>query len=91
MRSADACWLAAAPNIERARATHAQGLYHVAIVPGAGGDCNSIGHSICVKADELHATLIAMAAHNKGRMMRFLVGSVTQYCVRTSHVTVAVL
>ena len=68
-----------------------QGLYHVSIVRGTGGDCDSIGHSICIKADELRATLIAMAAHNKGRMIRFLVGSVTQYCVRMSHVTVAVL
>ncbi len=58
---------------------------------GIGGDCDSIGQSICVKADELRATLIAMSAHNKGRLMRFLVGSVTQYCVRTSHATVAVV
>ena len=62
--------------IEPTSALSLQGLYHVSIVRGAGGDCDSVGHSICVKADELHATLIAMAAHNMGRLVRFLVGSV---------------
>ena len=82
-------WLCGSKRVQAC--AHGQGVCHVAIVRGSGGDCNSVGHAICVKADELRAALIAMAAHNKGRLMRFLVGSVTQYCVRTSHVTVAVL
>jgi nucleotide-binding universal stress UspA family protein len=55
------------------------------------GDCESIGQLICHRADELKASLIAMAAHNKGRLVRYLVGSTTQYCIRHSHVTVLVM
>ena len=54
-----------------------QAPYHVSIVCGEG-DCESVGHLICQKADHLHAALIAMAAHNKGRLIRFMVGSTTQ-------------
>jgi nucleotide-binding universal stress UspA family protein len=55
------------------------------------GDCESVGQLICAKADELRATLVAMAAHNKGRLVRFIVGSTTQYCIWHSHVTVLVM
>ena len=54
-----------------------QAPYHVSIVCGEG-DCESVGHLICQKADHLRAALIAMAAHNKGRLIRFMVGSTTQ-------------
>lgn len=64
--------------------------YHVSIVRGAD-DAESVGEMICEKADELKATVIVMAAHNKGRLVRFIVGSTTQYCIRNSHVTVLVM
>jgi len=64
--------------------------YHVSILRGAD-DAESVGQMICGKADELRATLVVMAAHNKGRLVRFIVGSTTQYCIRKSHVTVLVM
>ena len=64
--------------------------YHVSMMRGAD-DAESVGQMICGKADELRATVIVMAAHNKGRLVRFIVGSTTQYCVRKSHVTVLVM
>ena len=64
--------------------------YHVCIVRGET-DTESVGQLICQKADELRAALVAMAAHNKGRLVRFIVGSTTQYCIRHSHVTVLVM
>lgn len=64
--------------------------YHVCIVRGET-DCESVGQLICQKADELKAALMAMAAHNKGRLVRFIVGSTTRYCIRHSHVTVLVM
>ncbi|KAK9917547.1 hypothetical protein WJX75_005646 [Coccomyxa subellipsoidea] len=64
--------------------------YHVCIVRGET-DTESVGQLICQKADELRASLVAMAAHNKGRLVRFIVGSTTRYCIRHSHVTVLVM
>lgn len=68
----------------------AQVPYHVCIVRGET-DTESVGQLICQKADELHASLVAMSAHNKGRLVRFIVGSTTRYCIRHSHVTVLVM
>lgn len=69
---------------------YAQAAYHVSIVRGEG-DCESVGQLICARADDLRAALIAMAAHNKGRLVRFLVGSTTQYCLRHARATVLVM
>jgi nucleotide-binding universal stress UspA family protein len=62
----------------------------VSIVRGEG-DCESVGQLICARADDLRAALIAMAAHNKGALVRFLVGSTTQYCLRHARATVLVM
>ena len=64
--------------------------YHVSILRGAD-DAESVGQMICEKADELRAVAIIMAAHNKGRLVRFIVGSTTKYCIRNGHVTVLVM
>ena len=66
-----------------------QADYHVSLVHGAG-DAESIGEIICAKAEELDAALIAMAAHNQGRLVRFIVGSVTQYCMRQARGSVLI-
>ena len=62
----------------------------MSIVRGEG-DCESVGQLICQKADDLRASLVAMAAHNKGRLVRFIVGSTTQYCLRHARATVLVM
>lgn len=62
----------------------------MSILRGAD-DAESVGQMICGRSDELRASVIAMAAHNKGRLVRFIVGSTTQYCIRHSHVTVLVM
>ncbi|EFJ46744.1 hypothetical protein VOLCADRAFT_105406 [Volvox carteri f. nagariensis] len=41
-------------------------------------DTNSVGHVICMKADELKATCILMGSHNKGPVAEFFMGSVSQ-------------
>ena len=74
----------------QARQVLVQIPYHVSILRGAD-DAESVGQMICEKADELRAVAIIMAAHNKGRLVRFIVGSTTQYCIRNSHVTVLVM
>ena len=74
----------------QARHVLVQVPYHVSILCGAD-DAESVGQMICEKADELRAVAIIMAAHNKGRLVRFIVGSTTQYCIRNSHVTVLVM
>jgi nucleotide-binding universal stress UspA family protein len=35
---------------------------------------------LCKKAEELQAASLVMASHNKGRMVEFFLGSVTNYC-----------
>lgn len=43
-----------------------------------------------MQAEELDAALIVMAAHHKGRLLKYLVGSVTSYCINKSRQTVLV-
>jgi nucleotide-binding universal stress UspA family protein len=43
------------------------------------------------QADELNAALVVMAAHHKGRLLKYLVGSVTKYTVNKCNQTVLVM
>ena len=43
-----------------------------------------------VQADEYSAALVVMAAHNKGRLLKYLLGSATKYCVNHCRSTVLV-
>jgi len=54
-------------------------------------DTESVGHVLCKKADELHAACMVMASHNKGRMVEFFLGSVTNYCTHHSKRPVIVI
>ena len=42
-------------------------------------DTNSVGHVICMKAEELKASCVLMGSHNKGPVAEFFMGSVSQY------------
>ena len=67
-----------------------QAQYKVDIVRG-GTDRQSIGEAICNRAADLAAALVVMAAHNRGAMIRFIVGSTTQYCIEHCEQTVMVM
>lgn len=41
-------------------------------------DAASVGDAVAVRADELGAALVAVASHGKGRLARWLQGSVSQ-------------
>ena len=69
---------------------HAQAKYVVDIVKG-NTDRQSIGEAICNKASDLAAALVVMAAHNRGAMIRFIIGSTTQYCIEHCDKTVMVM
>lgn len=56
-----------------------------------GGDAESIGEVICARAVEVGARIVILCAHDKGKAVRFFVGSVTDYCVRHSSVPVVVV
>lgn len=42
-------------------------------------DNDSIGAVICKRADQLNASAVVLAKHNKGAIKEFFVGSVTNY------------
>ena len=67
-----------------------QAQYKVTVLKGTA-DADSIGQYVCQKADQLNAALVVMAAHNKGRQVKFIVGSVTQYCTKVCSKTVLVM
>lgn len=67
-----------------------QAEYKVDIVRGST-DRQSIGEAICNRASDLAAALVVMAAHNRGALMRFIVGSTTQYCIEHCEHTVMVM
>ena len=43
-----------------------------------------------LQAEEYNAALVVMAAHNKGRLLKYLLGSATKYCVNHCRSTVLV-
>lgn len=52
---------------------------------------NVIDYQHCfLQAEELDAALVVMAAHHKGQLLKYLVGSVTKYCVNKCRQTVLV-
>lgn len=64
--------------------------YQVEIVR-FGTDTDSIGSITCKRAEQLNATALVMAKHNKGQIKEFFLGSVTSYCTHHSKVPVCVL
>lgn len=56
----------------------------------ADHDCDSVGAWICHKADEADAALVVMAAHQKGRIPLYILGSTTKYCLNRCGYTVLV-
>ena len=44
----------------------------------------------CLQAEEYNAALVVMAAHNKGRLLKYLLGSATKFCVNHCRSTVLV-
>ncbi len=40
-----------------------------------------IGLAVCKKAEELQASMLVMAAHNKSRFEEIIMGSTSKYCV----------
>lgn len=44
-----------------------------------------------VQAEELDAALVVMAAHHKGRLLKYLVGSVSKFCINKCRQTVLVM
>ena len=50
------------------------------VVPS--GSSEAIGQAILGRAQELHATMLAIAPHSRSAIERVLKGSVTEYCVR---------
>ena len=67
-----------------------QAKYGVDIIRGHV-DKHSIGEAICNRANDLAAALVIMAAHNRGAMIRFIIGSTTQYCIEHCDQTVMVM
>ncbi len=63
-----------------------QAMYKVAIMKGST-DADSIGQHICHSAEQLRAAAVVMAAHNKGKAVKWLVGSTMQYCMHQCHQT----
>lgn len=54
-------------------------------------DSSSIGHVICGKSEELHATCIVMGTGNKGPVKEFFMGSVSQYVTHHAKVPVVIV
>ena len=52
--------------------------------------CGSSSVFCLVQAEEYNAALVVMAAHNKGRLLKYLLGSATKYCVNHCRSTVLV-
>mmetsp|Transcript_15640 Transcript_15640/g.47172 ORF Transcript_15640/g.47172 Transcript_15640/m.47172 type:complete len:155 (+) Transcript_15640:128-592(+) len=72
------------PMVESLQAKHS-----VSIVQ-ADADCDSIGAWICHKAEEAAAALVVMAAHHKGQLLSYVLGSTTKYCLNRCRRTVLV-
>ena len=68
-----------------------QATSEVSIVKGEGDDADSIGEIVCRKAQEAQASIVIMAAHNKGSSVQHAVGAVTRYCTRHCTSTVLVM
>lgn len=64
--------------------------YKVTVLKGTN-DADSIGQFVCHQAEQLGAAVVVMAAHNKGRQVKFIVGSVTQFCTKFCNKTVLVM
>ncbi|KAK9797088.1 hypothetical protein WJX73_007333 [Symbiochloris irregularis] len=64
--------------------------YEVEIIRGRT-DTESVGEAVCNRAVDLCAALVVMAAHNRGTMVRFIIGSTTQYCIEHCQKTVMVM
>ncbi|KAL3145945.1 hypothetical protein ABBQ38_015305 [Trebouxia sp. C0009 RCD-2024] len=64
--------------------------YKVLVLKGTT-DADSIGQNICHQAENAGVAVVVMAAHNKGRQIKFIVGSVTQYCTKHCSKTVLVM
>ncbi|KAG2492783.1 hypothetical protein HYH03_008944 [Edaphochlamys debaryana] len=54
-------------------------------------DNESIGAVICKRAEQLQASCIVMAKHNKGAIKEFFVGSVCNYCTHHAKQPVLVM
>lgn len=54
-------------------------------------DSDSIGAIVCKRAEQLGASAVIMAKHNKGRLQEFFVGSVTSYCTHHCNAPVLVM
>lgn len=74
------------PKIDALQAQHQISIVNAAIDAAS----NSIGDHICIKADELSAALVVMAAHHKGRLQNYLLGSTTEHCINFCRSTVLV-
>ncbi len=55
--------------------------YQLEVVKYAA-DNDSIGSIVCKRAEQLMATVVVLAKHNKGAIAEFFVGSVTNYCTK---------
>ena len=82
-----ATWLSFCITCKRALQ---QASYKVMVLKGTT-DADSIGQNICHQAEHAGVAVVAMAAHNKGRQIKFIVGSVTQYCAKHCSKTVLVM
>ncbi len=67
-----------------------QAEYKVTVLKGTN-DADSIGQFVCRQAEQLGAAVVVMAAHNKGRQVKFIVGSVTRFCIKFCNKTVLVM
>lgn len=72
------------------KAVHMQADYKVTVMKGTS-DTDSIAQIICHQAEQLGASLVVMAAHNKGRQVKYIVGTVTEYCTHHLGKTVLVM
>lgn len=65
--------------------------YHVAIDRAPDGSADAVANAVVDRAAAIGASLVAMAAHSKGPLARFCVGSVTKHVVDRSPATVLVM
>ena len=74
-----------APQLRR------RGVRFVVEVARGNLDTRSIGEVVCERAEELGATAIVMAPHERGRVREWVVGSVCNHCLHHSETPVVVV
>ena len=77
-------------NVSMQRFWFLQAAFKVTVMKGTG-DTDSIAQIICHQAEDLGVSLVVMAAHNKGRQVKYIVGTVTEYCTHHCGKTVLVM